>query len=205
MAPTNDKLSVAGTIMASSLAGTGNAYVCVNASGVLFRSATPCGGGTTVGGLTVSNFVATSPILDQGLDATTTDDRGIFTSTFDVTAQDNTAWVSLSANRGTSVAGGVSYYIETPSNNDVPLTTGIAGAALERVSGGSMDGNYVRINDGQTVKFRLNAAYDPAVAGVYRVQIHGVNYNPNSASAPTNQALVTPTSSFQSDSLPIQN
>ncbi len=142
------------------------------------------------------------------LDTTSEDDQGKFVIDFDASAVDETAYIALSgasstANSFPAIAGAY-VYIESTSNDNVALQTGIVNVALERVSGGTLDGNYVRINEGQTAQLRATGYYNPTATGTYRAQLYAINFNDMKAPGDTQQ-LALPTSDFQSPSVQILN
>src|SRR5690606_17101531 len=96
-----------------------------------------------------------------GLDTTSADDQRKFVVEFEVTAFEDTAYVELDAASSTNASSsevGVAFQMEDTSN---ALADGdVTGAVLERVSGGTLSGDFVRINAGQTAKFRLTVYFD---------------------------------------------
>jgi hypothetical protein len=140
-----------------------------------------------------------------GLDTTASDDQGKYVMEFEVTAFEETAFIELDAASSTGAAAsdvGVAFNIENTSN--VTVAAGTNSAVLERLSGGSLDGNFVRINAGQTAKFRLTVYYDASATGIYRVQMNEVGYAATAVAATAAEAT-TPASDFQSDSVQVQN
>jgi hypothetical protein len=162
-------------------------------------------------------FAATGLMIDQSttastktsvlnLDTTSTDNQGVFEIYFDVTAFDDTAFIALTATTTSTTAGaaGAYGYIETVGNNDVAVSTGTTTATLERVSGGTVTGNYVRINDGQKATFKLTVTTDVAATNDFRAQLGQVNFA-TSATAGTSSQSAVPTSDYQSPSMNILN
>lgn len=134
-----------------------------------------------------------------------TDDQGRYIINFDVTAFEDTAYVALTAIPSTSsnpASAGAYVYIEDTGNT--PVGSGVTYATLERISGGSTSGNFVRINAGQTASLRLTVYYDPATTDVYRAQLHAINFNDTQASGDSQQ-LAIPETSFQSPSEQVLN
>ncbi|NCS98938.1 peptidoglycan-binding protein [Candidatus Parcubacteria bacterium] len=162
------------------------------------------------------SFAATGIMLSEGdndssarifnLDTTSTDDQGKFEINFTVKAFDETAYIALTAtttNTAVSAAGAYGY-IEDVNNNDVVVSTGTTTATLERVSGGTIDGNYVRLNPGQEVDLKLTLYHDAASTGNFRGQLGQVNFNDTKAAGDDSQDAV-PTSDYQSPSEQILN
>lgn len=158
-------------------------------------------------GIMADNFVTVSTSIDDnGTNATSSDDKGVFTMTFDVTAFDQTAWVALSAASSTSATpSSAGAYLVMENTSDATVGSGTVAAVLERVSGGQMDGNYIKLDDGQTAKLRLTVTYDPTSSTFYRTQLYAINFNQSSAAAGDTQYLVSPASDFQSASVSIPN
>jgi hypothetical protein len=157
-------------------------------------------------GLMVTVTSTPNPTILAGAADVTTDDRGQFVMEFEVTAFEDTAWVQLTAASSTSANTsdvGVAYFMENASTG-AWVATGTSNAILERVSGGTVSGDYVRINDGQTAKFRLTVSYDPTVTGFYRVQMDSVGYNTTQAVANAEESL-TPEANYQSASIEVQH
>jgi peptidoglycan hydrolase-like protein with peptidoglycan-binding domain len=158
-------------------------------------------------GLTATVTSTPTPTILQGAADITSDDRGQFVMEFNVTAFENTSWVQLTAASSTNAAAddlGVAFYVENASTG-AQVTGGTSNAILERVSGGTVQGDYVRINDGQTARFRLTVSYDPVATGFYRVQMHAIGFNQSGASPANMQQVLTPESSYQSASIQIQD
>lgn len=158
-------------------------------------------------GINLASGDSDSVVDVPGLDTTTTDDQGQFTINFEVTAFDKVAYIALTAASSTSATpstAGAYAYVESVNADDTALGTGTTTLSLERVSGGTLDGNYVKINPGQTAKLRLTVYHDAATTGVYRAQLHAVNFNDTKAAGDTQQ-LAQPTSDYQSPSTQIKN
>lgn len=113
----------------------------------------------------------------------------------DVTAVGETVFIPETATRGTWSNQGIQYSIVNDAGTVVP-TDGIATQSFTRVTGGSLSGGFVRINDGQTATFELYVTYDPATAGQFRVQANAIGTNTVAAAAVTANNL-TPTENFR--------
>lgn len=141
-----------------------------------------------------------------GLDSTSADDQGKYVVEFEVTAFEETAYIELDAASSTNANSsdvGVAFSIENTSNATV--AAGTNSAVLERLSGGSTAANNtIRINAGQTAKFRLTVYYDAAATGIYRVQMNEVGYAATAIAATAAEAT-TPEADFQSESVQVQN
>lgn len=153
-------------------------------------------------GLTVST-VTTDSDVRTNVDATSTDDQGVYTITFDVMAFEETAFIALNAASGTAENNtGVSYLVE--GSTGASVGAGVSTSILERVSGGSVDGNYVRVNEGQTARLRLTVYYDPTTTGNYRAQLYSVNFASTAVDA-TTQQVVSPQEDYDSPFENVQN
>ena len=151
-------------------------------------------------GISVEFVSAATPTVKANSDTTVADDEGVFSLTFDVTAFEEDAYIGLTASTSVTTTG-VTYRIEDSSNNTISTGTTTA-ASLERVSGGNQTGNYIRLSDGQTARFKLNVNYDPTAQGTYRVQLVSVNFNDTQATADTVQAT-QPEEDYQTTNLAI--
>jgi len=161
-------------------------------------------------------FVSTGVMLGKGdsdtssvvlnLDTTSTDDEGKFSIFFNVTAFEDPAYIDLTATTTdtTTGAAGVYAYVESTNANDDIVSTGTTTATLERVSGGTLSGNYVKINAGQTVKLKATVYHDPAATGTYRAQLGQVNFA-SSAEEGTDSQSAVPSSDYQSPSEKVNN
>lgn len=114
----------------------------------------------------------------------------------DVTAVGETVFIPETAVRETWTNQGILYNIVDDAGNVVASTTGVATQSFTRVSGGSLSGGFVRINDGQTATFELYVTFDPATAGQYRVQAVAIGTNTTAAAAITANTL-TPSEDFR--------
>ena len=157
-------------------------------------------------GISVENpTFSPAPSVVDNLDTTLADDQGKYTINFTVKAFEDPAYIALSTTRGTTIGGGVNYTIEDATNSYAATTTGtVAGTDLERVSGGSVTGNYVKINAGQTATFKLTVYFNAALTHTYRAQLYSVNFAGSAIAADT-QELVTPTEDYQTGSVQVQN
>lgn len=136
---------------------------------------------------------------------TSSDIQGAFEMEFEVTAFEDTSWIALTAASSTDAAGGdygVAFSIENASTG-VAAQSGTTTAILERVSGGSTSGSFVRINAGQTAKFKLTVYHDPAAAAIYRVQMNEVGFNQTSAAVADSAQALTPASDYESASIQV--
>jgi hypothetical protein len=140
------------------------------------------------------------------LDTTNADDQGKFEVVFDVKAFDKTAYIALTGTSTSQLANaaGAYVYVEDVNNNDVVITSGETTVVLERVSGGTLSGNYIKINAGQTATLRATVYHDAAAAGNYRAQLGQVNFA-DSATAGTDSQSATPSSDYQTPSEQILN
>lgn len=161
-------------------------------------------------------FAATGIMLSTGdsdsssrvlnLDTTNVDDQGKFEVVFEVKAFDKTAYVSLTGASTLSTTVGAYAYVENVNANDVAITTGTTTVTLERVSGGTLSGNFVKINAGQTAVLKATVYHDAATAGNYRAQLGQVNFAPTaSTTVGVSSQSAVPTSDYQTPSEQILN
>lgn len=146
----------------------------------------------------------TSSILANDADLST-DNQGKYVVEFTVNAFEDPAFVALTASRSsTTLDSGVNYTIESASTSAEFLLGSTAGTVLERVSGGTIVGNYVKINDGQSATFRLTVYFDPTFTDSYRAQLYSVNFAATNV-APTTRELAVPEEDFQTPSESVLN
>lgn len=155
--------------------------------------------------------VSTTHSVDTKVSDVATDDQGIFEIVFDVTAIEDTAFVELgSATRGESESNtGANFIIQDEPNAYAATSTGsIALADLTRVSGGSVSGEFVRINAGQTARLKLVVTFDPGhVTGSsvgYRMRLYSVNSAATAIDA-TAQRVLTPEVDYRTGSRSVGN
>ncbi len=161
-------------------------------------------------GITV-DVVSTAHEYRGNVDSTATDDQGVFSVTFDVTAFDDPAFIELSSDRGTtgySNGTGVSYTIENANTGAATTTGSVGGTVLECVSncGTVTSGNRVEVSDGETTRFKLTMYFNPTTDDIasFRGQLYSVNYATTDAN-PTAQETVSPVEDFQTGSELIQS
>lgn len=153
-------------------------------------------------GIMVDRFATASTNEIENVDTTTTDNQGKFVTTFDVSAFDDAAYITLTAASSTAAAStdGVSFQMENASTG-ATIQTGTTTAILERVSGGSITSNgRLKIEDGQKATLRLTVYHDAAAAGYFRIQMNEVAFNASDAAGNDAQAT-TPASDFESGSV----
>lgn len=120
-----------------------------------------------------------------------------------VTASGEDIWVPLTIGAASSTAG-MSYSV---LNSDGAGTgIGTPTASITHITGGTRDGAYVKVADGESATFETVVTVDPTVAGQYRLQINAIGYNVTGASgAATAQISGTPVQDYQSSLSYIQN
>ncbi len=137
------------------------------------------------------------------LDTTNSDDQGKFEIEFEVTALDETAYVNLSAASTSITTVGATFHIENDSNTTV--TSGTTTSSLTHVSGGSRTGNYVRVNDGQTAKFKLTVWHDSAATAILRAEIDTVNTNTSASTSGSTAQVAAPEEDFETPTVQVLN
>ncbi len=139
----------------------------------------------------------TSSSANQVTDANDTNKNyGNYVIDLTVTAFGEDAWIPLTSARDASSTVGVAYEIE--DSNGVSIAgTGTTTQSLQRVSGGTVEGNYVHVSEGDSANFRLTATFDTATAGQYRAQVLTVGFNDVSAAVPTSTDSALPEEDFE--------
>ena len=122
---------------------------------------------------------------------------GEFRMTVEVRAIGGTVYIPETANRSDSAStgSGMTYFFEDSSGNE--YTEGTGSASFSRISGGSEQSNFVRINEGQTARFELVTTLNPEDDGQYRAQIVSVAWN-DSADDPDSVSAANPDAEFRS-------
>jgi hypothetical protein len=132
-------------------------------------------------------------------DADTTDDEGVFTISFEVTAFETDIYVNKSAASGTAMGtAGASFLVEDSNGN--PVGAGTSSASL--TSTADTDGTRFIVEEGETETFTLTVEYDPATAAFYQLQLYSLNFN-NSNADPDTQQRALDESDYQTDALSI--
>lgn len=122
---------------------------------------------------------------------------GQFRMVLDVRAVGDTIYVPQTATRdnAASTSAGLTYYFENGDGDEYAAGSGTH--SFTRVSGGNIEGNFVRINEGQTARFELVATLNPDDFGQYRAQMVSVGWN-DTAASPDGFTLAHPDSNFRS-------
>ncbi len=124
-------------------------------------------------------------------DGSNDDAVGEFTVKFDVTAFEDTFYISATT---TSV---FDYDIEDGDGTTVSTSSSAAVSSTA-----TREGDAYRIDEGDTETFTLTVTFDPDVAGYYRVQLNSVDYG-DAAANTTNKAAhsVAPDEDFETGNL----
>jgi hypothetical protein len=140
-----------------------------------------------------------------------TDDQGKFVVEFEVTAIQDAAYLELgSATRGEGEDNtGVNFVIQDQANDYEATTTGsIALSDVERVSGGTVSGDFIKIGADQSARFRLTVDFDPAhttgSSEGYRLYMYSVNTAATAVDA-TAQQVLTPEVDYRTGPVSIGN
>lgn len=134
---------------------------------------------------------------------TLTDDEGVFTVKFSVTAFDKDIYIARDATRGTVLStGGVNYVIKDSSNGSTETASGTVVAILDS-DARVQDGFYI-VREGDTKSFTLTIEYDPEYKSFYKLGLYSLNWN-DTASDPTVQQRTLPEQNFMTPSLSISN
>lgn len=160
-------------------------------------------------GVTVTTASTENDTQEVNVESTATDNTGSFEIVYDVKAVEDDAFVKTgTAARGTTLSTNGANFTITDNATGVATTTGsVVLADVTRVSGGSVNGDYVKIPAGQSAKFKLNVTFDPAHATgtiSYRVALYSVNFTATENN-PTEQQVLTPESDYRTGYTPIAN
>lgn len=130
-------------------------------------------------------------------EASTTDDQGVFTYKFTVTAFGDDFFFNKTASRGTTgTTTGAEYIITTDGGNST-VTTGSVTQSLTSTAD-TESGDY-KVAEGETETFTLKVTFDPAGAGgaFFGVQLGGVNYTATAGGTTFSAQNVSVVSDFQ--------
>jgi hypothetical protein len=109
------------------------------------------------------------------------------------------AYIPFTAVRSVGPAtqtAGVNFSIET--ENKFTVTSDLCSFVLVKISGGTTVGNYVKVEEGESVTFKLRAGFDSSLTGYYRLQLLNVGYS-GTESPPTKVQTASPQETFQTD------
>lgn len=151
-------------------------------------------------GIDVTKVTSSATAIPSG---DTSKGYGKFTMDIKVTASGDDLWIPYTASSSASASTtiGIAYQMEDSSGS--LISTGTTSAAVARVSGGTDDGNYVKIADGESSTLRITVSYDPTASGFARMQVARTNYA-LTKTTPTTSILLTPASTFETDSVDIR-
>jgi peptidoglycan hydrolase-like protein with peptidoglycan-binding domain len=121
--------------------------------------------------------------------------QAAYTFNIDVKAFENDAYIKLAASEGT-VENNAGFNVVFLDGNNNVVTTGTSSFTVSANKSETSSG-FVRVNENQTVRFTVQAFFDPAVSGVYKAQLYSVNFNDANADA-DEQYVLTPVSSYRS-------
>ena len=115
----------------------------------------------------------------------------------EVTAIGETMWIAetVAETATASTTAGATFVMQDSSG--ATYSSGTTTKSFTRTSGGTVDGNFIRIDEGATATFKLVVTLDAAASGQYRAQFVSAGFNATSAAAPTTAAAATPASDFR--------
>jgi len=117
-------------------------------------------------------------VVSVDADSTGTDDTiGKFSFEVDISAIGETAWVELSAVRGTTTDDFGFEVLILDGNNSV-ITTGTTTFSFDSDRSPS-NSDRVRVADKQTEGFEITVFFEAETAGTYKALLHSVNFNDN--------------------------
>jgi hypothetical protein len=134
-------------------------------------------------------------------DTDTTDDEGVFTLEFDVTAFDEDIYVNKTAGYSSSTSAGTSgvHYVITDGSGTQTGTTTPSGSLS---STADSEGSQYVVREGETETFTLTVVYNPGTSGFYGVQLFSFNFN-DAASNPDTYQRALPAADYETDALNI--
>jgi len=154
---------------------------------------------------------STDADVDTKVSDVATDDEGRFEVVFVVKAVDEAAYIELgAATQGTTESNtGVNFVIQDADNSYAATTTGaISLSDVTRVTGGSVSGEFIKVNAGSEATFKLvvnfNPAHTTATSEAYRLRLYSVNFAATAANA-TDQQVLTPEVDYRTGSVSIGN
>lgn len=151
----------------------------------------------------ISLSVDTTSAVSTNLDTASTS-YGTFKMRVEVTAIGETMYIPETVARDSAASSTVGATFQMLDSNGTEYTDGSTTQSWTRVSGGSMSGSYVRINEGQTATFELNVTLDPAAAGQYRAQLISVGYGDDNTAVDATEAAA-PATDFRTGTTNILN
>lgn len=148
-------------------------------------------------GVTLKKLADTSASYSLKENSTTdaTDDQGVYTFKFDVTAFDGDFYFNKTTARGTTGTTEAAEYLVESAGSTV--TTGTTTASITSTAD-TVDSRYV-VHEGDTETFTLTVTYDPATAGFYSLQLNNVNYYTASTGGSATAVAATPAEDFDTD------
>lgn len=134
----------------------------------------------------------------------TSKNYGEFRMVIEVQALGGAVYIPESTVRSTTAttSAGVAYRFE--SSDATTYTGGTTSASLSRISGGTVQNGYVRIEEGEVARFELVAVLDPAQADQYRLQLVSFGWNDTSDS-PDETIAATPALDYRTGFVFIKN
>ncbi len=138
-------------------------------------------------------------VKDENDDTSTTDDEGIFTIKFEVTAFETDLYIDDTATGGTAEYNtGVNFQFLTTA--DAVAATSSLSASL--TSTASKEAGRYKVAEGETETFTLTVVADPVTGGFHKLQLYSVNWNNTNDDADTQQRAL-PVEDFETDPLEI--
>ncbi len=135
----------------------------------------------------------------------TSKNYGKFTMNVEVTAIGDTIYMLETAASSTVASStvGLAYVFEDTTGAQISTASSTSGS-FSHVSGGTVDGSSIRIDEGQTATFQFVGTYDPTSAGQLRTRVVGVGFGTTSAGTGSSQTA-SPVSDFRSGNVYINN
>jgi hypothetical protein len=149
----------------------------------------------------ILEFSDSSEAVNENSDTTTSDDTGIFTLEFEITAFGDDLYISNTVKQGDIVGVEGLNYLIVPVG-DTATTSGTVISSLSSTA--DEESGYFVVQEGETQTFTLDISYDPESSHSYRVQLHSLNYS-TVASSPDKSQTFEPFEDFRTNYLTISN
>lgn len=150
-------------------------------------------------GVVIEPVSTSQSVVTPGSDSTAT--YGTFTIKFDVTALEDSAYISSTTDNAAAGDEGVVYTVL----QDGTASTTFAGSAVLSSTAESESGFFL-VEEGETETFTLTVTLDPSVAGTYEVNLSTVTFNDLASYAtPTVFTIDTSDADYQTDPIYIAN
>ena len=152
----------------------------------------------------IVSLIRVDQYMKSNLEDDLSDDLGVYNVEYEVMAWNRPVYIEIgAATRGVIENNtGVNFLVKDGSNN--ATSTGVVSSTLTHVTGGVIQGTFVKLEPYASARFKMTVIFDPAITNTYRVQLYSVNYS-NTAVDATTQVVLTPAEKYQTSSLLVQD